>query len=126
MQNRENHILGEILKQFNFIQGRKHEIIAQNFLKKKGYKIIECNYSNEIGEIDIIAKQQDILVFVEVKFRSTSAFGLPREAVGNYKQNKIRKTALLYLQINDLFDCNIRFDVIDILGEEITHIENAF
>ncbi len=114
------------MKQFNFIQGRKQEAIAANFLKNKGYKIIEHNYSNSIGEIDLIVAKKDILVFVEVKFRQTDEFGLPREAVGIYKQNKIRKIATLYLQQNNLFERQIRFDVIDILGEEITHIENAF
>lgn len=114
------------MKQFNFIKGRKNEALAENFLKKKGYKIIERNYSNHLGEIDIIVAKKDILVFVEVKFRSTDEFGLPREAVGIYKQNKIRKIATLYLQQNNLFERQIRFDVIDILGEEITHIENAF
>lgn len=65
-------------------------------------------------------------MFVEVKFRQTDEFGLPREAVGIYKQNKIKKTATLYLQQNNLFEKQIRFDVVDILGDEITHIENAF
>ena len=114
------------MKQFNFIKGRKNEALAENFLKKKGYKIIEQNYSNHLGEIDLIATKKDILVFVEVKFRSTDEFGLPREAVGIYKQNKIRKIATLYLQQNNLFERQIHFDVIDILGDEITHIENAF
>ena len=114
------------MKQFNFIKGRKNEALAEKYLKKKGYKIIERNYSNHIGEIDLIATDKDILVFVEVKFRQTDKFGLPREAVGIYKQNKIKRAATLYLQQNHLFDKQIRFDVVDILGDEITHIENAF
>lgn len=114
------------MKQCNFIKGRKNEALAENFLKKKGYKIIEQNYSNHLGEIDLIATEKDILVFVEVKFRQTNEFGLAREAVGIYKQNKIKKTATLYLQQNHLFEKQIRFDVVDILGDEITHIENAF
>ena len=114
------------MKQFNFIKGRKNEAFAEKYLKKKGYKIIEQNYSNHLGEIDLIATEKDILVFVEVKFRQTNEFGLPREAVGIYKQNKIKKTATLYLQQNNLFEKEIRFDVVDILGDKITHIENAF
>lgn len=114
------------MKQFNFIKGKKEEAVAEYFLKKKGYKIIDQNYSNHLGEIDLIATEKDILVFVEVKFRQTNEFGLPREAVGIYKQNKIKKTATLYLQQNHLFEKQIRFDVVDILGDEITHIENAF
>lgn len=114
------------MKQFNYIKGKENEIIAKNFLKNKGYKIIECNYKNDIGEIDIIAKQKDVLVFVEVKYRSSNIFGLPREAVGKFKQQKIKQVATIYLQTNKLFDSKIRFDVIEILEEEITHIENAF
>lgn len=114
------------MKQFNYIKGKENEIIAKNFLKNKGYKIIECNYKNDIGEIDIIAKQKDVLVFVEVKYRTTNMYGLPREAVGKFKQQKIKQVATIYLQTNKLFDSKIRFDVIEILGDEITHIENAF
>lgn len=114
------------MKQFNFIKGKKEEAVAEYFLKKKGYKIVERNYSNHIGEIDLIATDRDILVFVEVKFRQTDKFGLPREAVGIYKQNQIKKAATLYLQQNNLFEKEIRFDVVDILGDEITHLENAF
>lgn len=114
------------MKRFNSIKGQNGEIVAQNYLKDKGYKIIECNYTNNVGEIDIIAKQNDVIVFVEVKFRSSSQFGLPREAVGEWKQNKIRRVASLYLISKEMENFEVRFDVIDILDNVITHIENAF
>lgn len=66
------------MKKFNKIVGNVGETWAQNYLKKKKYKILEANYKNLIGEIDIIAKFKDTYVFVEVKTRATSEFGLPR------------------------------------------------
>lgn len=107
-------------------EGAIGETLAQKHLKKQGYKIIECNYANSIGEIDIVAKQKDCYVFVEVKARSTYAYGRPCEAVTPFKQNKIRAVAQVYIKQHRLFNFPCRFDVIEILGEEINHIENAF
>lgn len=113
--------------------GKIGEIIAADFLKKKGYKIVACNYKNLIGEIDIIARDpidKSCLVFVEVKTRASLAFGDPAEAVNFYKQRKIRQVATAYLKQHHLLDTNFRFDVITIVGTqqdyEIRHIENAF
>lgn len=108
------------------IYGVTGEQEAKNYLVKKGYKIVKMNFSCKIGEIDIIAMDKDTLVFVEVKARNTAMFGLPREAVTAKKQYKIRRIAELYLQRYSTFDQKIRFDVIEILGDKITHIENAF
>lgn len=108
------------------ILGIEGEGIAKQFLIKKGYKILETNYTTKIGEIDIVAKIKDITVFVEVKDRQTKRFGLPREAVTPYKQRKIRLVATQYLKSHKLLDSKVRFDCIEILGDEITHIENAF
>lgn len=111
------------------IFGKENEIIARNYLKKKKYKILECNYKNKVGEIDIIAKRKKYIVFVEVKARSSSAFGNPAEAVDERKQEKIRKVASLYLLKTKQPNANCRFDVVSILGNddaEICHIEDAF
>ncbi len=111
------------------IYGKKSEIIASQFLKNKGYKILEMNYKNKIGEIDIIAQDVDYLVFVEVKARFSKLFGDPLEAVDYRKQQKIRRVAELYLLIKRKTNMNCRFDVVAILGDEdsdINHIENAF
>lgn len=99
---------------------------AKDFLIKNKYKIIKTNYTCPVGEIDIIAKQKDVIVFVEVKTRTSAKFGLPRESVTPFKQNKIRSVATCYLKENMLLNSPVRFDVIDILEGNITHIPNAF
>lgn len=114
------------MKRFNYTKGKIGEELASEYLKNKKYKILEINYVNAIGEIDIIAQQHSTIVFVEVKYRNSAIFGHPVEVVDMRKQNKIRKAALLYLKQKTLFDKEVRFDVISILGEEISHIENAF
>ncbi len=110
----------------NKIEGNVGEIKAVNFLKKKKYKIITTNYKNKIGEIDIIAEKDDLIVFVEVKNRSTFAFGRPIEAVTLQKQNKIKKVAEIFLMMNHIQYHNIRFDVIEVFDDFINHTENAF
>ena len=109
--------------------GKRSEIIACNYLKKKGYKILETNYKNNVGEIDIIAKDKDYLVFVEVKARLSQKFGHPFEAIDEIKQQKIHAVASLYMVKNRKYGSNCRFDAISILGlenPEITHIIDAF
>ena len=115
------------MKEFNKVYGGLGEEKAKEYLENKKYQILATNYKNKIGEIDIIAKDKDIIVFVEVKYKESLRFGHPREMVTYTKQNKIRHIALGYLQQKGLIDkVNIRFDVIDILGDKISHIENAF
>ena len=107
--------------------GVQGETLAKEYLENLKYRIVECNYKNKIGEIDIIAKDGKTFVFVEVKARSSTYFGLPREAVNYYKQQKIRNVAIGYLKFKGLYEkVDIRFDVIDIIGTSITHIKNAF
>ncbi len=101
------------------------ESLAKAYLEKKDYAILEMQYSTPRGEIDIIAKDKDTLVFIEVKYRKTTNKGNPLEAITRVKQNKIIKTAYYYIIKNNI-KSNIRFDAIGILNEEITHIENAF
>jgi len=92
--------------------GTSAERFACRFLSGKGYKIIICNFRTRFGEIDIIAKENDVLCFVEVKFRKNSDFGLPEDFVDVRKQRKIIKTANIYLAQNQISDINIRFDVV--------------
>ena len=110
----------------HIILGKKGEAQAVVFLKKKGYKILKTNYVNKLGEIDIICRHKDEIVFVEVKTRTSEKFGLPRESVTEYKQNKIRLVATLYLQSNNILDSKVRFDVIEVLGEDIEHVIGCF
>lgn len=106
--------------------GKKHENEAVNFLKNSGYKIIEQNFKLlPIGEIDIIAKDKNTIVFVEVKYRKNNLFGSPSQFVNKSKQQKITRTALCYIKKNNI-KSDIRFDVISICDSEIEHIKNAF
>jgi putative endonuclease len=110
--------------------GKKGEEVALRFLKKKGYKIIQQNYICEMGEMDIIAREKDTLVFVEVKTRTSMAFGPPQLAVNSTKQMQLSKVALYFLKEKRLEDTKARFDVVAILvrpkGEEIELIKDAF
>ena len=110
----------------NIINGQIGEELATELLKKKSYKILQRNYKNVLGEIDIIAKDKDYLLFVEVKFRNTRMFGRASEAVDKRKQHKIRQVALLYLKQKRQLESNVRFDVVEVYDNEINHIENAF
>ena len=114
------------MKKFNKITGDKGEIVAQNFLKKNGFKILQTNYSCKLGEIDIIAEEKKVIIFIEVKTRSSEEFGRPCEAVTAYKQNKIRAVASYYLMLNGWTERDARFDVVEVLGDKINHIKNAF
>lgn len=107
------------------IKGDEGEKRAFNYLIARGYQIIAKNYRCPYGEIDLIAKDQDTYVFVEVKYRKSIKYGYPREAVNGYKRQKIYKTALWYISSYQL-DSSFRFDVIEILGDHIEHIADAF
>ena len=101
------------------LEGDKGEALAYNFLKKKGYKIIETNYNCHSGEIDIIAIDKDTYVFVEVKNRSSLRFGLPQEAINQSKIHHIKRSAENYLKYHRLLgQVRVRFDCITILFEE--------
>ncbi len=107
--------------------GTSYEMKAEEYLLQKGYKILERNFGNRGGEIDIIAKDSEYFCFIEVKYRATNEFGSPLEAVDYRKQNQIRKVALYYLMKNKLSEWTpCRFDVIAFEGENLTHVENAF
>ncbi len=106
--------------------GKAYEDVATAYLIDKGYKILEKNYRCKIGEIDIIAKHRGILIFIEVKYRKTLAFGSPGEAVNYYKQQRIIGSAKWYLRQHYNTEINCRFDVIEVLDEKLSHIEGAF
>lgn len=95
--------------------GKKGEKAAASFLKKQGYRILKKNFSTAIGEIDIIAEQRGVLVFIEVKSRVDQAFGHPSMAVTPAKQKKIAQTARSFLAKHNVKDREIRFDVVSVL-----------
>lgn len=110
--------------------GNKGEDLAVIFLEKKGYKIIAKNYKNYVGEIDIIARDGETTVFIEVKTRANDSFGCPFEAVHIKKRLKLRNLALLYMKKRGE-EIPIRFDVLSIMytdngQKQIEHIKDAF
>ncbi|MEE8388193.1 MAG: YraN family protein [Acidiferrobacterales bacterium] len=98
--------------------GRLAEERARRYLRKQGLKLVVRNYRSPYGEIDLIMRERETLVFVEVRYRRHQAFGLPAETVDWRKQNKLRATAEHFLQNKkNLRDCPCRFDVMTISGD---------
>lgn len=108
--------------------GAQKEALAAEFLKSRGYRILEMNYRCRQGELDIVAQKEDTLVIAEVKFRSGTMCGDPAEAVDGRKQRKICRVTLDYLMRHPQYqEKPCRFDVISIYGDgQIRHIEDAF
>lgn len=109
--------------------GKEGEDRAAKFLAKQGYKIIERNYRTRNGEIDLIALHQAELVFVEVKTRTSNAYGAPELAVNPRKQQRMIKAALGYIKYKQLHQMPCRFDVVAINAaseQEVELIRNAF
>ena len=110
--------------------GKAGEDLVVRYLKKKGYKVLERNYTCPVGEIDIIARDKKTIVFVEVKTRRSMSYGSARLAITPHKQRKISMTALYYLKCNHQMGQDARFDVVTVQStrgmQEIDLIQNAF
>ena len=110
--------------------GRTGEDLAVCYLESHGYTIVERNYRMRIGEIDIIARDGECLVFVEVKTRRSSRFGSPFDAVDFRKQQQVSRVALAFMTQNRCGEMPVRFDVIGVHLEKqsprIELIKNAF
>ncbi len=117
-------------------QGEHTENLACQYLENKGFKLIEKNFNCRVGEIDLIMKDNNSLVFIEVRYRRSNNFGSGAESITASKQAKLIKTASLYLQRHDKLDkYPARFDVVSITGFvetdnikniDFNWIENAF
>src|SRR5438445_6562570 len=113
-------------------RGAHGEKLALRFLRRNGYKILYRNFRGRSGgEIDIVCRDNDTLVFVEVKTRTREDFGRPVEAVGSQKQKRISRGALAWLRLLDNPDILFRFDVVEIIIAEgakprFELIRNAF
>ena len=112
------------------ILGREGEQIAERYLKKKGYKLVERNYRCLGGELDLIVLDRQVIVFVEVKTRIDDRFGGPLESVHRHKQQRMIRAAQFFLSQQRLHHREARFDVVGVsfIGREpaIEHIQNAF
>jgi putative endonuclease len=110
--------------------GKKGEAAAAAFLRRRGYRILEFNHRNRIGEIDIIAEDDDTLVFVEVKAKQSARHLHPKYAVNRQKQKKISMAALYYLKATRQTGSRARFDVVTLVSgsdpPQIELIKNAF
>lgn len=110
--------------------GRRGEDIAAGYLEHQGYQIITRNFRTRLGEIDIIAKDQSSIVFIEVKSKTGMGFGTPASAVTLKKQRQISKVALFYLTEHGLGDSPARFDVVSVQfsgsSSEVELITDAF
>jgi putative endonuclease len=111
--------------------GQDSELLAERYLREKGYRILERNLRTSLGELDIVAEDGEVVVFVEVKGRTTEAFGGARLAVDQHKQHKLARVASQYLAQRHLSDKFCRFDVVLVQGGQspngrIEHLQNAF
>jgi putative endonuclease len=108
------------------------ERLAAKFLSRAGYSVLARKYRCKSGEIDIIAKDKDTLVFVEVRSRTYTEYGLPSESIDHRKQEHIKRAASEFLKRFDLFDYNCRFDCVSVLFDnkfklkQIELIKDAF
>lgn len=111
----------------NRAEGYLGEQKAAEYLKQKGYRILERNFYSRYGEIDIIAREGKYLVFVEVKYRTNTSHGSPQEAVSRSKQRTICRVANYYCLKHGMQEGTAcRFDVVAILGDDVTLLRNAF
>jgi putative endonuclease len=114
----------------NRLSGAWGEELALRYLRRRGYELVERNYRTRYGELDLILRHEDTLVFVEVKLRRGVGFGDPLEAVTPRKQAAIRALAKRYLSEKEPDFDTLRFDVVGILAGDgeptVVHVEDAF
>lgn len=108
------------------IKGKYGEEIAAEYLIKLGYRIVENNYRNRFGEIDLIAEEGGTLVFIEVKLRNLISYGHPAAAVDTWKQQRLIKTAAGYISDKRFSDKPCRFDVVSVYKGKIELFRDAF
>lgn len=107
-----------IQTQSRTVFGHLGELLAAERLRREGYVILERNYRCSLGEIDLVAREENVLVFVEVRTRSSEGFGSPLESVDFAKQRKLRDVARHYLRERRPYYQDVRFDVVGIVLKE--------
>ena len=110
--------------------GKAGEDLAERYLKRQGYAVVERNYRCPLGEIDLVALNRRVVVFVEVKTRRVNTSGTPLESVNAAKRRRLKRVALHYLSRHRLHDRNVQFDVVGISFHTdppaVQHVRNAF
>ena len=117
-------------KRDNKLKGNLGEDIACYYLENNNYKILERNFTSYRGEMDLIARDKDEIVFIEVKTRTQVHCGMPSESVTFSKIKQLYKVAEYYIFVNKIYDERVRFDVIEVFlygsnSYKINHIKNA-
>jgi len=128
---RARELLYRLPPPLHLSHGRLGEHAAKKFLRKAGLKFLTANYASKRGEIDLIFREDDCLVFVEVKTRSSEAWTRPAAAVNARKRRLLSQTALDYLRVLKGPQVRVRFDVVEVLlndgvVREIRHLPNTF
>lgn len=108
------------------VEGEQHESAAAQYLSHQGLKLLETNYHSKFGEIDLIMRDADALVFVEVRYRKSNRFGGAQASITSSKQRKIALTALHYLQKRKQTNATCRFDTVSISPQELQWVKDAF
>lgn len=116
---------------YNKNVGNFGEMLVITYLENLNYKILEKNYNTKFGEIDIIAKDKDEYVFIEVKTRTSNKYGMPSESVNINKEQHIQNSSKVYIFLNNLENKYIRYDVIEVYFINkskyyINHLKNNF
>ena len=107
--------------------GAKVEQAVKQYLTERGFVILAMNYRCQQGEIDIVAREESYYVFIEVKYRSSTRYGFPQEAVGFVKQRRVCNAAKFYLYSHNLGESTpVRFDVAAVYKDQITYYKDAF
>ena len=115
------------IKTENFKKGRYGEEVALKYLQEKGYELVEQNFTNIYGpkgEIDLIMRDKDRLIFVEVKYKYNDRLGLPEDAIGKSKLAQVKRISQIYVAMNRPKEEKFRIDAVCILGDKIKHYEN--
>ncbi len=110
----------------NVEKGKRGEEIVERYLIENGFKILAKNYRAGKNEIDLIAKLDDVIVFVEVKYRKSEHYGRGFDSINLKKIKSISRVARVFMLKNKYTNCNIRFDVASIDGGELVYYKNAF
>lgn len=106
--------------------GAVGETLAARYYEQQGFVVLDRNWRCRAGELDLVVRRERLLVFAEVKLRSSLAFGHPAEAVTRTKQRRIRSLALLWLREHDEHADDVRFDVVTVLGGRVEVVPDAF